>query len=64
MSAGADAPPRWRRFAVVASVLVAVVVVVTAVRAPPDPVTQVFRLVPGVVVALILAYWIARSETE
>jgi hypothetical protein len=49
-----------RRFAALALVLVTVVVVGTAVRSSPDPFTQLVRVVPGVLVALVVAYAAAR----
>jgi hypothetical protein len=47
------------RFAGIAAVLVGVVVVVVAATTPPDPATQVRAVVPGVVVALLVAYLVA-----
>jgi predicted branched-subunit amino acid permease len=51
--------PDWSRFATVAAVLVAAVIVVVALTTPPDPYTQLRATVPGVVVALVVAYLVA-----
>jgi hypothetical protein len=49
----------WSQFGAVAAVLVLVVFVVVAASAPPDPYTQLRGVVPGVVVALAVAYLVA-----
>ncbi|WP_157969255.1 hypothetical protein [Haloplanus rubicundus] len=51
--------PDWSRFGAVAAVLVLVVVVVVAVTSPPDPYTQLRGILPGVLVALAVAYLVA-----
>lgn len=51
--------PDWSRFLPVAAVLVAVVVAVVGLSSPPDPYTQLRGIVPGVVVALAVAYLVA-----
>jgi Sec-independent protein secretion pathway component TatC len=56
--------PDWSQFAAVAAVLVGVVLVVGAVVAPPDPYTQLRTVVPGVVVALVVAYLVAVGSGE
>jgi len=56
--------PDRSRFAAVAAVLVAVVLVVVAATTPPDPYTQLRAAVPGVVVALVVAYLVAVGAGE
>jgi len=51
--------PDWPRFLAVFAVLVVVVFVVGAAVSPPDPYTQLRAVVPGVVVALVVAYLVA-----
>ena len=51
--------PDWPRFGAVAAVLVLVVVVVVALTGPLDPSTQLRGILPGVAVALVVAYLVA-----
>ncbi|MFB6195915.1 MAG: hypothetical protein ABEI80_07065 [Haloplanus sp.] len=48
----------WRRFPRVALGLGVVVFVVAATVAPPDPYTQLLVVVPGLVCAVVVAYWV------
>jgi hypothetical protein len=47
------------RFVGVFLALLAVVVAVTVAAAPPDPATQLRGIVPGAVVALVVAFLVA-----
>lgn len=51
--------PDWSRFLGVFLGLVVVVFVVGAVVSPADPYTQLRAVVPGVVVALVVAYLVS-----
>jgi len=51
--------PDWSRFLGVFLGLLLVVFVVVALTSPPDPFTQLRGVVPGVVVALVVAYLVA-----
>lgn len=51
--------PDWSRFVGVFLGLLVVVVVVVFLSSPPDPYTQLRGIVPGVVVALVVAYLVA-----
>jgi peptidoglycan/LPS O-acetylase OafA/YrhL len=51
--------PDWFRFLGVFLGLLVVVVAVVAATSPPDPYTQLRGIVPGVVVALVVAYLVA-----
>jgi Sec-independent protein secretion pathway component TatC len=56
--------PDWSRFLGVFLGLAVVVFVVGAVASPPDPYTQLRAVVPGVVVALVVAYLVAIGGGE
>jgi Sec-independent protein secretion pathway component TatC len=56
--------PDWSRFLGVFVGLLVVVFVVVALSSPPDPFTQLRGLVPGVVVALVVAYLVAIGSGE
>jgi orotidine-5'-phosphate decarboxylase len=53
-------PSDYRRFVRNTAGLVGLVVVADALVAPPDPSTRFLVVVPGIGIALAVAYWSAR----
>ena len=56
--------PDWSRFLGVFLGLLVVVFVVVFLSSPPDPYTQLRGIVPGVVVAAVVAYLVAIGGGE